>query len=56
MPTVYLASDPLGNDLRAALGQHLQQQHPAVSVQDLGNFDKYYEAAHKVCCVSTVIL
>lgn len=26
----------------------MRQAHPEFSVQDLGNFDKYYEAAYKV--------
>jgi hypothetical protein len=47
-PKLYLASDPLGCALREALAAQLQQAHPEFSVQDLGNFDKYYEAAFKV--------
>lgn len=47
--TVYLASDALGAQLSEAIAAHLQEKHSSsLSVQQLGTFDKYYEAAHKV--------
>jgi ribose 5-phosphate isomerase RpiB len=47
-PSLYLASDSLGSNLREALKAHLQAQHPEYEVKDLGTFDKYYEGAYKV--------
>jgi hypothetical protein len=58
MPTIWLASDSLGSDLREVIRGHLQAKHSQFEIVDLGNFDKYYEGAYKVlslleCQVST---
>jgi ribose 5-phosphate isomerase RpiB len=47
MGTIYVAADPLGDGLRRGVVEHLQQ-NTQLTVVDLGAFDKYYEAAHKV--------
>jgi ribose 5-phosphate isomerase RpiB len=47
MDNIYVAADPLGDGLRRGIVEHLQQ-NAQFTVVDLGVFDKYYEAAHKV--------
>jgi ribose 5-phosphate isomerase RpiB len=54
MGTIFVAADPLGDGLRRGVVEHLQQ-NTQLTVVDLGVFDKYYEAAHKVCCEVTFI-